>query len=343
MKTANVNLVKEINRHIVRRAFLESRFATKHELATMTDLSAMTVGSIIEELVDKKEVYEGNMKPSNGGRPAVEYCYNAGLSHAVLLYGYQKNNQDYLLVRVVNMFGESVYCEGNYLDRVTVSTLDKLLKGAFRAVDNIGIIGCGLPGEEGEDGTVTINDYPDLIGKQLKKHFQEQYNVPVVFENDANAAAYGYYQMVCKHHLSDCTVAGLYFPRLYVPGMGLVINGRIYKGKHNFAGEFTNLPMGVKWEILDYENKGRLYSVLPRLLATICCMVAPETIVLYGDFFLDRDKEMIKERTEELLDGKFSLNLEVSTAFAAHFEYGLRSILLDHLYKSRFGELENLQ
>ncbi|MTI60299.1 MAG: ROK family protein [Firmicutes bacterium] len=338
MRTANVYLMKEMNKNLVRQKLLEQKTATKQELTKMTDLSAMTVGSIIEELLQNGEVYEGEMIPSNGGRPAVEYCYNGSFSHAAIIYGYQKMNKNYISLRVINMLSECVYSEEEYLEIVTISHFDKLLQRAFEVIDNIGIIGFGLPGEE-EEGTVTINDYPDLIGRKFIDHFQEHYEIPVIFENDANAAIFGYHQRITKHQAVNGTVAGLYFPRLYVPGMGLIINGKIYKGRQNFAGEFTQLPIDIKWEDLNYENKDLLYSILSCLLSIICCMIAPETIVLYGDFFSQQDRNNIKKETERLLEGNFMVNLEISTAFEDDYEYGLKSIILDRLYKSLFGEL----
>lgn len=341
MKTANVYLMKEMNRNLVRQKLLEQKTATKQELTQMTDLSAMTVGSIIEEMSGNGEVYEGEMIPSNGGRPAVEYCYNGSFSHAAIIYGYQKMNKNYISLRVVNMLGECIYSEEEYLDIVTISHFDKLLKRAFGAINSIGIIGFGLPGEE-EEGTVTINDYPDLVGRKFIEHFQEQYKIPVIFENDANAAVFGYYRRISKRQDVNGTIAGLYFPRLYVPGMGLIINGKVYKGKQNFAGEFTQLPIGIECESLNYENKDHLYSVLSRLLSIICCVLAPENIVLYGDFFRRQDRDNIKKETERLLEGNFIVNLEISTTFEDDYEYGLKSIMLDRLYKSLFGELVNI-
>ncbi len=341
MRTANVYLMKEINRNLVRQKLLEQKTATKQEMTQMTDLSAMTVGSIIEEMLGNGEVSEGEMIPSNGGRPAVEYCYNGSYSHAAIIYGYQKMNKNYISLRVVNMFGECVYSEEEYLDIVTISYFDKLLKRAFGAIDNIGIIGFGLPGEE-EEGTVTINDYPDLIGRKFIDHFQEQYKIPVIFENDANAAVFGYYRRTSKCQDVNGTIAGLYFPRLHVPGMGLIINGKVYKGKQNFAGEFTQLPIGIEWENLNYENKDLLYSVLSRLLSIISCMIAPETIVLYGDFFSRQDSDIIEKETERLLEGNFIVNIDISTVFEDDYEYGLKSVILNSLYKSLFGEIVNI-
>lgn len=338
MKTANAHLMKEINKRLVRKNLLKKKAATKKKLTSLTNLSAMTVASIVEELVKSGEVYQGEMIPSNGGRPAVEYCYNGDFSHAAIIYGYQKNNSNHILLKVFNLFGKCVYKKKKYLSEVTIEHFDDLLKEAFNSIDNIAMIGFGLPGEE-EEGTITINDYPALIGKNFMQYFQTQYQVPVIFENDANAATFGYYKSSQKLKNNDDTIVGLYFPRLYVPGMGLIIKGEIYRGQQNFAGEFSHLPLDINWEDLNYQNKEKLYAVFVKLLSVICCLLAPEKIVLYGDFFSSQDSSKLKKLTEQTLNNNFIVNIEVSTNFAVDYENGLKKIILDNLFNYLFGEL----
>jgi hypothetical protein len=337
MKTANTLLIKEINLNLVRKQLLSLRAATKQQLAKLTGLSLMTVSSIISELIDNGEVAEGNSIPSNGGRPSAEYCYNGEFNHAVVFLGYQRNNHNFIRMRVINMFGDCVYSEEKYLDTVFCDSFDDMLDRAFALFAKISIIGFGLPGEE-ENGIVTINDYPRLVGNEFMKHCIDVYNVPVLFENDVNAAVLGYYRDNYKNQPLGEALAGLYFPRLYYPGMGLIIGGEIHYGKQNFVGEFGRLPIGIEWDHLDYSNKAVIYDSISRLLSIVICTIAPEKLVLYGDFFSDEDAAHIKASTESLLQGSFIVDLEVKSNFEADYEYGLTSLILDRQYDNLFGK-----
>lgn len=341
MKTANTLLIKKINLNIVRKQLLLLRTATKQQLAKLTGLSLMTVSSIIAELIDDGEVVEGNSIPSNGGRPSSEFCYNGEFNHAVIFLGYQRNNRNFIRMRVINMFGDCVYTEEKYLDTVFCDSFDDMLDRAFALFAKISIIGFGLPGEE-ENGIVTINDYPKLVGNEFMKRCTEEYNVPVLFVNDVNATAFGYYRKNYDHYSLNDALAGLYFPRLYYPGMGLIIGGEIHYGKQNFVGEFGHLPIGIEWDRLDYDNKTVIYDAISRLLSVVICTIAPEKLVLYGDFFSDGDVAYIKASTESLLRGNFIVNLEIKSDFEADYEYGLTSLILDRQYDNLFGKLTDV-
>lgn len=339
MKTANTLLIKKINRNLVRRRMLSKKAATKQQLAGLTGLSLMTVSSILAELTAEGEVTEGNSVPSNGGRPSVEYCYNGEFGHAVIFLGYQKNDRNFIQMRVVNLFGDCVHREGTYLDTVLCDSFDEMLQHAFTLFPGIAVIGFGLPGEE-ENGTVTINDYPKLLGGEFMERCRKKYGVPVLFVNDVNAAALGYYRKQYVRRPFDGALAGLYFPRLYYPGMGLIIGGEIHSGKQNFAGEIGFLPLGIEWNRLDYQNKPAVFDAVSRLLSAVVCTVAPEKLVLYGDFFSEEDAVRIKECTERLLKGNFTVNLEIRADFEADYAYGLTCLILDSLYDALFGKPE---
>lgn len=338
MKTANTLSVKEFNRHLVRKQLLLQKTVTSRQLAHSTGLSLMTVRSILAELAVCGETAEESRVPSNGGRPAAQYRYNSGYSHAVMLFGYQKNDRNLIRMRILNLFGDCVYAEEQYFGPVLCDSFDTMLDRAFASVGAIGIIGFGLPGEE-ENGIVTINDYPSLVGGDFMKHYRERYGVPVLFVNDINAAALGYCRRCGEVRGA---VAGLYFPRLYPPGMGLIIDGKIHRGKQCFAGELGCLPLGIEWSRLRYDDRTELYGAVSRLLAAVICTVAPEQLVLYGDFFTEKDAPRIKESTEKLLRSRFSVSLETESSLEGDYESGLANILLEKLYAVLFGEFSEV-
>lgn len=337
MKPANTLLIKKINLDLVRNQLLSLRAATKQQLAKQTGLSLMTVNSMIAEMTASGEVVEGNIIPSNGGRPSAEFRYNGEFSHAVIFFAYQKGNRNFICMHVINMFGNCVYAEEKYMDTVLCDSFDEMIEHAFASVTKIAIIGFGLPGEE-DKGIVTINDYSQLIGEGFIKRCREKYKVPVLFVNDVNASVLGYYKKNYKYQPLTGALAGLYFPRLYYPGMGLVIGGKLHCGKQSFAGELGHLPLGIEWNHLDYENKPAVYDAVSHLLSIVSCTVAPEKMVLYGDFFSDGDAACIKKRTEELLRGDFTVNLAIESDPGNDYEYGLTALILDNLHDNLFGK-----
>lgn len=112
--------------------------------------------------------------------------------------------------------------------------------GATGAFDALGVGIAGLV--DNRRGTVThavnlaINHRPLAIGPMLADHFQTAVNV----ENDVNASALGAYkQMSAVEDLRDLA----YLSIGTGIAAGLVLNGRLHRGRRGVAGEIGHLPV----------------------------------------------------------------------------------------------------
>lgn len=330
---ADTLLMKELNKNNVRKQLRIMGKATKPELAVQTGLSVVTVNSLIGELVKDGEVKRGECVPSNGGRPSTQYIYNENYKYAVIIYGHQSNNENLIQLLVVNLYGKCIERKKAYFSKVEVNSFDSWLTEIFEKYgeeERIGLIAFGLPGEE-VNGIITINDYPAIVGKEFMKHYKEAYRVPVIFENDVNAAVSGYYFYGISEDVKH--VVGMYFPRIYGPGAGIIINGEIYRGANNFAGEFARLPIAYSWEGLDYTDEKQVIAYIGQLLSILCCVLAPDCFVLYGDFWTTDIKKGLEKAVSELLKQQFQAKLVFQESLEEDFEQGMIKLALDEMEK----------
>ena len=192
-----------------------------------------------------------------------------------------------------------------------------------------GLLAFGLPGEVVND-VVTIHDYEALIGPDFMAHYKERYHLPVIFENDINAMTYG----ACRDdEMERATVAGIYLPRIYPPGAGLVIQGKIYYGTSHCAGELAGLPVPVSWDSLDYGSAEEVLENLKLLTAVYGFTTAPETLIYYGDFFTEELQEQLRTYSERLLEGKFHMNLVFEENLEHDYEEGMKRLALEALWE----------
>lgn len=203
---------------------------------------------------------------------------------------------------------------------MTVASFEGALDEAFSLYGDIRLIAFGLPGVAAED-VITINDYKEIVGPEFLTHYKTRYQVPVLFENDVNAMTYGFYH-ANRHALTESAV-GIYFPRIYLPGAGFVLNGRIYYGTQRFSGEMGVIPAPIPWEELDYGKEEQVMENIKSLLCIFSCILAPSIFVLYGDFIGKGMEGRLKEYTEKLLDGKFTVNLQVSDSMEEDYAAGM--------------------
>ena len=329
MTSANTILIKEINKDLVRNHLKDMRKATIHHLAQKTGLSVVTVSSLLTEMIEKGEVFEDSMIPSNGGRPSKLYRYNENFRLAAIVFGYQKNNNNLIRFMVVNLFGECVEKQEVFIRDVEVKSFYPYIDAAIQKYPAVGAIGFGLPGTE-ENGFVVSNDYKQLTGGQFMEFYRRRYGIPVVFINDVNAAVSGYYSS-CEN--LKC-IAGLYFPRIYLPGAGVIVDGQIHRGFRSFAGELHGLLLDIDWLRLDYSDVAAVTGAVGKLLAAYCCILAPEQIVLFGDFFTKESAGFIQKFTQALLPANFEVRVCVSGNFEKYYETGAVKASLELLNNS---------
>ncbi len=319
--------VKQLNKKALRAHLTRKREATIQGLSNLTSLSVVTVKTLLTEMIDSGEVFEGRYIPSGGGRPSQLFVYNGAYRHAVVIYGHQKDSRNAINLFVVNLYGECVYRKQTFLDDIQVESFADMLDEAIAAYPDTAVIAFGLPGFE-ENGVIAANDYSGIVGDRFIPFYQARYELPVVFSNDVNAAVKGYAELNTD---LPCLV-GIYFPRIYRPGAGMVLNGEVYTGSQHFAGEIGHLLPDIDWARLDYSDGETMRDATSRLLGIYCRVLAPHQFVLYGDFFCVGDTEKIKQKTQSLLNGQFRVNVALSSAFEADFEHGLTALALEHIH-----------
>lgn len=336
MLKANRTQMKEINKNLLRQALKSRKKATKPELAALTHLSVVTVNSLINEMVLSGEVIEGEEVPSNGGRPSRQYVYNGNYRKALIIYGYEHNRKNLIHLLIINAFGECIERKTDYFSDVVIDSFDQWIEYAFKAHENICVIVFGLPGAE-ENGVIYVNDYSGIIGDKFLSYYQSKYGVPVIYENDINAAVYGYYT---RHDSQTVqTVVGIYYPRIYGPGAGIVINKEIYKGYKNFAGEVSWLPLRPSWNEVNYDHSQEVVFMLSQIVAIYSCVLAPERIVFYGDFLTEEILEKLMLHIQYLLKGNFLPCIQFEKSIKKDFETGMIQIAFRELQK-REGKVE---
>ena len=326
---ADAKLMKELNKRQLRRILRQCKEATKPELADRTGLSVVTINSLLEDLLKTGEVVQSGLAPSGGGRPSTRYQYRPDYRYAVLLYGHQSEGRNLMHLAVVNLMGECVWRKEEYFDEILVESFEAVLDDVIGRFPEIGLLAFGLPGAVVDD-VVTIHDYQALVGPEFMAHYKERYHLPVVFENDINAMTYG----ACREgDVEKATVAGIYLPRIYPPGAGLVIQGKIYYGTSHCAGELAGLPVPVSWDSLDYGRENDVLENLKLLTAVYGFTVAPETLIFYGDFFTEELQEQLRAYSGRLLEGKFYMDLIFAENLERDYEEGMKRLALEALWE----------
>ena len=249
--------LKQLNKNALLRLVRGHPRASRAELAALSRLTKVTVGSLVAELVLEGWLLEGVPTASGSGRPSTPLQLDP--TRLALLGA--EIGVDYLNVLCCDLLGkvlERVYCEVEPMNsEVALERLGAMLLALSRSsrVQGRQLLGLGV-GVPGPVEAEILRFAPNLgwsevavlagLRPQLKHTLFE--HLPLYLENEANAAALG-----------EATFGGLSSSLAYLSlgvgvGCGIVIGGGVYRGQGGLAGEIGHTLLVVNGEMLEAES-----------------------------------------------------------------------------------------
>lgn len=329
--TGNAFHIKRMNTNLVRSAIQRMKTATKLELAQITTLTTVTVGTILNELVSTGEVSLGNLIPSQGGRPSRQYNYNEDFTKVCVIFASYDQGIPAITAQVVNQAQQVLHQESVQLAQPLIFDFFLLLDKAVKVVPDIKAIGFSLPGIIYQDRMTS--DYHHLNGEEFLETFRQRYSVPVYFENLVNAACFGY----CRMHAEPAPESVLYvhFMDNHIPRSAFFCNGKIWQGNHNMAGQIGAKTFDIPWKDDKFNlNQETFVTKMTYFLAALSTAIYPEKIVLSGHPLLEDSILQISQGVSERLERKPGPSTTLTASFEKDLQTGIIEITSDALYSN---------
>lgn len=226
-KIENTAKIKQENMNRLWYLLRQVDHATVSQLAEWSGLSAVTTTALAKELLQRGQIENNSIIQPQLGRPAVAYRFAAEHKLVLLIYTIEYDQLDYVYFSVCNLLGDNIYSFNQPLPPPMIDSFDKTIASLIRKFPLISCIGLGLPvGSEFQDRLIA-SDYPFLQNMPLRAHLSEQFDLPIIIENDINSAAYGYCH---TYHLENKCLVSIFFPCKYTPRAGIYLNGQLVKG-----------------------------------------------------------------------------------------------------------------
>ena len=220
---------------------------SRAEIVRRTGLSKPTVSALVADLayIDVARPTRVLHSPSGPGRPAEPYELVAESGFVIGVdIGATK-----IIVGVADLLGNIVAEElvdtGAHAQAAAgtiVAVSDRLLKGIKGAAANLGAICVGVPGvyrAKGDSVEMALN-LPGFAQLSLRAELESRFGVPVAVDNDVNLAA------VAESRARSGDATSSDFTVISVGtgiGMGLVMDGDLYRGANGAAGELGSVPI----------------------------------------------------------------------------------------------------
>jgi len=139
-------------------------------------------------------------------------------------------------------------------DTVLSNIIDSVKELNISQIDAMGI---GVPGIIKDNILIKAPNLKCCENADIASILQKTFNVPVFIENDANVAALGELVFGVGEERTDF----LYITISTGIGGGLILNGQLYKGYHNVAGEIGHTIVKTNGPICNCGQRGCLEAL----------------------------------------------------------------------------------
>jgi glucokinase len=262
-RTINARQMKQVNRSAILEFVRQSNTTARSEISRLLELSMPTVIRIVDELIEDGLVRSTGETAGEAGRPRELLEYNKSGSAVIgidlggtKLYGALANIGGEILGEVHKKQHSSTGDESFALVEEMIQSLIQLAGEKQQKLLGIAV---GAPGVT-HVKTGVVEWAPSLNWRDfpLKQRIADRFHLPVVVDNDVNLAVLGEQWFGAGRGVNNLLLLAIGTGM----GAGLIIDGVIYRGHNEAAGEVGYFLPEVGALGKQYDQFGAMESIV---------------------------------------------------------------------------------
>ncbi len=279
--------IREANRLQILHQLLLRKTSTRQELTQLTGLSNATVANLIAGMMEEGLVVETGTVASQGGRPTAILAVNASAGACVGVDVAETYIRFELYDLTLQNLAEyeielpSTQKEPQEVVNMIVSGFDALLDRSGLSRDQVVGVGISIPGPfEHSTGVSVFAPSWGWRDVSLQSMLEKELNLPLYMDNPLkfNALAEAWFGAGQGVDTMAALVLGTGV------GAGLVINGQLFRGASNTAGEWGHSVIVAGGRTCRCGNRGCLeaYVGAPGIIQTLV-EIDPKSTLLFPE------------------------------------------------------------
>lgn len=238
------------------------------ELSLKTDKSIPLITKVLNELVEEGYVTEIGYAQSTGGRkplmfslkPDVIYILSVAMDQFVTRMVVMDMQNRY--ITKIEKFELNLYQNKNAL-QVLTDKLNSFVQQIKIDKEKIAGVGIAMPGfvdvKKGINYSLLPND-----NKSIAEHISGKVELPVFIDNDSSLIALAELRFGAVGSRKDAMVVNIGWG----VGLGMIIDGQMFRGHNGFAGEFSHIPLFENNKLCSCGKKGCLETEASLMIIT---------------------------------------------------------------------------
>lgn len=279
-------------RNIIKHLYFSGQLSCA-ELSQLTDKSLPLTTKVLNELIEEGSVQELGYALSTGGRRPQTYSLKSDLMYVVAVA------MDQLITRMAivdmrnNLIGEveKVELKLNNNPKAAEELRKNILKFIEKSTipkSKIAGIGIGMPGFI--DVLKGINhSFLKISEDSIVSYIESEVGLPVLIDNDSSLIALAELRLGEAKNRQNVMVININWG----VGLGMILNGELFRGYNGFAGEFSHIPLFTNNKMCSCGKSGCLET------ETSLLVVAEKAVEGLKKGKVSRLKNLVLENIEE--------------------------------------------
>ncbi|MEO6549496.1 MAG: ROK family protein [Ferruginibacter sp.] len=237
------------------------------DLSVRIEKSFPLTAKLIEELIAESLVIETGYAPSTGGRRPLMYALQQNVMYLVSVA------MDQFVTRIAIMDMKNNFVSP--VERIVLplpgnpQALQILKEKISEVIETSGIpkdkfvgVGIGMPGFVNVKKGINYSFLQLSNNKSITKSIAELVGMPVFIDNDSSLVALAELRFGAARNEVNAMVVNIGWG----VGLGLIINGELFRGHDGFAGEFSHIPLFLNGKLCSCGKVGCLETETSLLL-----------------------------------------------------------------------------
>lgn len=261
MPAADRNLIRAINRFKVLHSIRDHRLISRVAISRDTGLSQASVTGITAELIKEGLLFEKEAGESIGGRRPIMLALNPEGAYTVGVFMSVRqisvviiNLQADVIASYELLLEEEHYTPEQLADRIIQAVHSCIWEADF-SKNQLSGVGIAIPGlVDSETGVVRFLPNYGWENINFRDIIYEKIKIPTYIENSANTLTLAEQWFGEGRGLDNFLTVNL----AHGIGMGIVINGQLYRGSNGMAGEFGHITIDTNGPLCRCGKQGCL-------------------------------------------------------------------------------------
>ncbi len=238
--------------------YMEALPLTK--LSKLTGKSLPLVANAVSALVKEGYLLEEGLAPSSGGRrPALfklnpnhkKYIVAVAMDQRTIrinILDFLRNSMMETQILKFNIENNDLGVEG------LLNFIRETLKKSGLKIENLLGVGIGMPGFINTQDGINYSFFNTGGSTNLSEFLSKELDLPVFLDNDSSLIALAEFHFGAAKGYKDALVVNIGWGT----GLGMIIDGKLYRGSTGYAGEFSHVPLSSSNKLCSCGKRGCL-------------------------------------------------------------------------------------